>query len=151
MLFLVALLFLKTTSEFKNTANQEQNANGLAYGNAVIEDLVNRDSDLDGILDWEEGLWGTDPAQAETTPGIPDSVAVNKLKGELGENTGTASQGGQTAEAEENLTETDKFSDEPLSSSSITIFIRNINLLAAIAHHNDLLTKPVRFEHKGKL
>ena len=88
---------------------------GLAYGNAVIEDLINRDSDLDGILDWEEGLWGTDPAKKETTPGIPDSLAINKLKGKQERNVGTSSQDDQTAEAEENLTETDKFSRELFS------------------------------------
>jgi hypothetical protein len=110
VLFLVAIFFLKTTSEFENGANQKLKTEGLAYGNAVIEDLVNRDSDSDGLLDWEEQLWGTDPSQKETTPGIPDSEAVNKLRGEQatdGESIST--------QMEENLTETDKFSRELFS------------------------------------
>ncbi len=48
--------------------------------NATIEDLVNKDTDGDGVLDWEEGLWGTDPTKKETTPGISDKVAIEKLK-----------------------------------------------------------------------
>ncbi|KKS04564.1 MAG: hypothetical protein UU82_C0008G0007 [Candidatus Nomurabacteria bacterium GW2011_GWC2_41_8] len=104
---------LKTPLIFKNATNSEldKENQGLAYSNALIGDLVNKDTDLDGVLDWEESLWGTDPTKKETAPGISDSVAIDKLKAEqgIGEKIGGDSQN------TENLTETDKFSRELFS------------------------------------
>jgi hypothetical protein len=82
---------------------------GIAYGNLTIEDLINRDTDGDGVPDWEEGLYGLDPTKSETTPGIPDSVALATLKTEWGSGEYATSR---FTEDEENLTETDKFSRE---------------------------------------
>ena len=110
MLFLVVLFIIKNISIFKNTetyqrANQE---NGLIYGDETVEILVNKDTDGDGILDWEEGLWGTDPMKKETTPGTSDSVAIDKLKAEQGKN----NQINKESQTPENLTKTDQFSRE---------------------------------------
>ena len=56
---------------------------GLAYGNQVLGDLINKDTDLDGIPDWEEGLWGTDPKKKDTDGnGTPDNVEIDRLKQE---------------------------------------------------------------------
>ena len=112
MLFLVALFLLKNKTIFQNTISfiQGKQENGLAYNsNTTIGDLVNRDTDGDGIPDWEESLWGTDPTKKETTPGIPDNVAIEKLKSQ----TGQSQQGKPLLKQEpENLTQTDKFSRE---------------------------------------
>lgn len=62
--------------------------------------------------DWEEALWGLDPANRETTPGVPDITTVTKLKTEQGQNYSTE---GGVSMSEENLTETDKFSRELFS------------------------------------
>ena len=78
----------------------------------AIGDLVNKDTDRDGILDWEEPLWGLDPTKTETTPGVPDSSVIKKLKVEQGFSSNTT-EGGQ--DYTENLTETDKFSRELFS------------------------------------
>jgi len=104
------LFIIKNISIFKNTetyqrANQE---NGLIYGDETVEILVNKDTDGDGILDWEEGLWGTDPMKKETTPGTSDSVAIDKLKAEQGKN----NQINKESQTPENLTKTDQFSRE---------------------------------------
>ena len=73
--------------------------------------MVNKDADGDGIPDWQEGLYGLDPTKKETTPGIPDSVAIDKLKAE--QKKVNAKQGRmETAQSKENLTQTDKFSRE---------------------------------------
>ena len=83
MLFLVVLFFIKKAPIFKNTTTyQKENTSKLAYGDATIEDLVSKDGDGDGILDWEEGLWGTDPKNRETNPGTPDSVTIAGIKAE---------------------------------------------------------------------
>ncbi len=115
--FVVALFLLKTTSIFENkeTYRGAGQKNGLTYGNITIKDLVNKDTDGDGILDWEEGLWGTDPTKKETTPGILDSVAINKLKTEQEGNTKVTKSGGVASGKPENLTQTDQFSRELFS------------------------------------
>jgi hypothetical protein len=107
--FLLALFLIKTGFLSKNTFSFASDKEGLTYSTATIGGLVSRDSDGDGIPDWEENLWGTDPLKRETTPGIPDSSVINKLKAE---------QGGYSLEGEyesEDLTETDKFSRELFS------------------------------------
>lgn len=80
-------------------------------GDETLEDLVGRDTDGDGILDWEEGLWGTDPNKKDTKDdGIPDNVEIERMKSA----TGSTLPGGPASE-ENNLTETDKFSRELFS------------------------------------
>lgn len=113
MLFLVALFLIKNTSIFKNTEIYQniKTENGLTYNNGTIEDLVNRDTDRDGILDWEEGLWGTDPTKKETTPGIPDSTTINKLKAQQGGSAGILNEE-DTSVGSEKLTQTEQFSRE---------------------------------------
>ncbi len=85
-----------------------QQGNGLVYGKETLENLVNKDTDGDGIPDWEEALWGTDPFKKETTPGIPDAVAIEKLSAKGG----PASGGKKIEQSAKNLTQTDKFSRE---------------------------------------
>jgi hypothetical protein len=117
VVFLVALFLIKNKSLFTNIANytsQSANQGGLAYNKAIIEDLVARDLDKDGVLDWEESLWGTDPTKKDTNgDGMPDNVEIENLKKQKEQN-GQDEQGESllTAENGENLTETDKFSRE---------------------------------------
>lgn len=110
VLFLVVLFLAKNTSVFKNTVNFVKGEDGLTYDTIAIGDLVNKDTDGDGILDWEEHLWGLDPTKAETTPGIPDSSVIKKLKAEQGLSANGLNEGDEGYT--ENLTETEKFSRE---------------------------------------
>lgn len=107
IVFLVWLFFLKNKSVFKNETGQRQ---GLVYSNQIIGDLVNKDKDGDGVPDWEESLWGTDPTKRETTSGTPDNIAVEKLKAEQ-KNSEKIGQNNDNQNTE-NLTETDKFARE---------------------------------------
>lgn len=116
MLFLVVLFFLKNKSVFKNEENRENQAvgqnDGLTYNNEILSDLVNRDTDGDGILDWEESLWGTDPSKKDTNDdGILDNIEIAKIKSEEDAG-GEINEDSQEIEA---LTETDKFSRELFS------------------------------------
>lgn len=109
-LFLVALFSFKNGIPFRGktalqSANEEK---GLIYGDATVATLIENDTDEDGVLDWEEALWGLDPLNSETNPGTPDGTAVAKLKA-----TYEPEDSGFLSEA--NLTETDKFSRELLS------------------------------------
>ena len=110
------LFLLKTGFFFKNSADLAQNkeGEGLVYSTAIVQDLVNKDTDGDGVLDWEESLWETDPTKKETTPGTPDSAAISKLKTDQTVQQGESLLKGKSQEME-NLTETDKFSRELFS------------------------------------
>ncbi len=111
VVFIVVLFLSKTTSVFKNKETYQKTGEeiGLSYNTIALEELVNKDTDQDEVLDWEEGLWGTDPTKKETTPGISDKEAINKLKAEQAETTGTTKK---TNSEKENLTETDQLSRE---------------------------------------
>jgi hypothetical protein len=116
VLFLVVLFLLKNGLLFKNTVDfiQGNQASGLAYdANITVGDLVNKDTDGDGVPDWEETLYGLDPTKRETTPGIPDSTAIAKMKVVQGNEQGLPSLNGATGT--QNLTQTDKFSRELFS------------------------------------
>jgi hypothetical protein len=116
VLFLVALFLIKNTSVVKNSINSvfKNQESGLAY-TTTLKELVYKDEDGDGVPDWEEGLYGLDPTKKETTPGTPDSVAINKLKAK--ENDANQANA-ENIQNEENLTQTDKFSRELFSSTA---------------------------------
>ena len=105
IIFLAVLFLIRIKSRFENQVSQS----GLIYGNATLADVVSRDTDFDGVLDWEESLWGTDPTKKDTDEdGEADGAEIAQMKADSGMNEGADS----TATTEENLTETDKFSRE---------------------------------------
>lgn len=110
MVFLVALFLMRNSSVLKKSIGLAENKQKNELTTMTLEELVYKDIDGDGILDWEEPLYGLDPTKKETTPGIPDSAAINKLKSEQGNNSGVIGEGGGNASAP--LTETEKFSRE---------------------------------------
>ena len=110
MVFIFSLFFLKTKTQYKNEAVQEI---GLTYGNEIIVDLINKDSDGDGVPDWEENLWGTDPTKKISNQGgVEDGVYINKIKAKVENNSASVTT---KPTSEENLTQTDKFSRELFS------------------------------------
>jgi hypothetical protein len=117
IIFIVVLFFIKNKNLFNNTVkylgfNNKQS--GLTYDpNETVSDLVNKDTDGDGIPDWQEILLGTDPNKAETVPGVPDSVTVAKLKAQ--QTAGAVGQTPASSQDDSNLTQTDKFSREFLA------------------------------------
>ena len=109
---------MKTTSVFKNEEKQENiiGQEGLVYNTETLGDIINKDTDGDGILDWEENLWGTSPTEKETTPGTLDSVAIEELKAQKVERA-ELEEGFENPDTE-NLTQTERFSRELFSTIS---------------------------------
>lgn len=98
---------------------------GLAVEKIPLKTLVEKDTDGDGVKDWEEALWGTDPTKDNTFT-VSDRDYIKKKK------EGIAKDG---EAASKNTTESDAFAKEFLSTiismaSSGTLTQDNINLLA---------------------
>ena len=64
MLGLIALLHRRTETEYKNAASNPTNLLATLTQKALVES--ERDSDSDGLEDWEELLWKTDAHMADT-------------------------------------------------------------------------------------
>lgn len=77
-----------------------KNKIGVGNGNILVRDLVVKDSNTNGIPDWEETLWGLDPNQN----GPSNKVFIDEKKKTLREN-GAVSN-------DINLTENDKIARE---------------------------------------
>lgn len=109
VVFVVGLFLFKNKSSFKN--ENTLTAGGLVHGNELIGDLVSKDTDLDGVLDWEESLWGTDPTKKDTNDdGVLDDIEVERLKAARGEHELDIGEGKEGPNEE--LTQTDKFARE---------------------------------------
>ena len=114
VVLLVLLFFIKTKSEW---TNEEVASAGLVSGDEILGDVLSRDTDKDGILDWEEGLWGTDPTKKDTNDdGVSDKEEIGRMKAERAATSGEPASADSSGEAsEENLTQTDKFARELFS------------------------------------
>jgi len=79
----------------------------------TLNNLLQKDSDGDGVMDWEEALWGTDLNKKASFNDISDSEYIKNKREEL-----KISDGEGLALEEEGLTETDKFAQEFFASLS---------------------------------
>ncbi|MFZ2205668.1 MAG: hypothetical protein WAV23_03700 [Minisyncoccia bacterium] len=96
-------IFFRISAKEKFISQAEKNALIQETGKLTINELVLKDSDSDGIPDWEEALWGTDKNNRVTFNNTPDATYIQNKKIELGT---------EQTPSDENLTETDKFSRE---------------------------------------
>ncbi|OGJ02831.1 hypothetical protein A3G06_00370 [Candidatus Nomurabacteria bacterium RIFCSPLOWO2_12_FULL_46_14] len=95
VVFVFALFFIKNKTLFINSENGETPGQNLAYDKRVVGDLINQDTDKDGIPDWEEKLRGADPMQKDASA-TQDYFEASAIK-------------------EDNLTQTDRLSREILA------------------------------------
>lgn len=87
----------------KESFKSKNEGNGLAVGEQTVLELIEADTDLDSIPDWEEALWGTNKNKPRTFDDTPDGVYIENRKKEL------------NIEQEQNdktLTETEQFARE---------------------------------------
>lgn len=78
---------------------------------AVLEvgELVEQDTDGDGLKDWEEPMWGMDPENRDTNgDGVSDGEEVSRIKASLG-------SGGLQDTEDIDLTQTETFSQQLFS------------------------------------
>lgn len=91
------VLFFQSSKE---TDKQEE------FLNTKIQDFAVLDTDQDGLYDWEEALWGTDPNDKDSdNNGTTDKEEIDSRKKELGISN-------ISKESQENITETEKISME---------------------------------------
>lgn len=76
----------------------------------IVQDIALKDTDGDGVVDWEERLWGTDPTKADTNgDGTPDGVAIEALR------TPNTTGAGTTAQTAGEINQTEQFARESIS------------------------------------
>ena len=95
LVLIVSLIFglVKGKESFSALKTQDLKTDG-----STLSDLLQTDTDLDGVLDWEEALWGTDKTLKATFNETPDAIYVKQKKDSLA-----------TEDSSGDLNETDKF------------------------------------------
>lgn len=77
-LLAVGLAYFFSKLGNSSVAGSENNTNVEVV---ALEDLNNRDTDGDGVKDWEEALWGTDPNKKDTAgDGVGDFATIAKKR-----------------------------------------------------------------------
>ena len=78
---LVVLGGLFALLEYQNQTKTTNNGNMISVADQrIIDSIANKDTDSDGLKDWEEALWQTDPNNPDTNGnGIKDGAEVAKL------------------------------------------------------------------------
>ncbi len=102
---IVALVFFLAFKLFssKDSFFSSKKDTKLSTAQLTVNGLIERDSDADGITDWEESLWGTDPKN-KVTFGVADEIYVKNKREELKKSEGIDQNTNGGAE-----TETEKF------------------------------------------
>lgn len=106
---IIFVIFFMSSGGESFTISGERKNTALKIENQTITDLIQNDTDQDGIADWEEALWGTDKNKKMTFSDISDSTYINNKKKELKI---------EQSVNEKKLTETEKFAREFFTSYS---------------------------------
>lgn len=81
-----------------HTYNAKKEAE-IETGKLTVNELLQKDTDGDSVMDWEEALWGTDKNKSKTFNSTPDATYIKNKKADLNIKEPT----------DQELTETDKF------------------------------------------
>lgn len=100
----------------KKTTYEKSKGTATTIAGTGTEDFYMADADDDGIYDWEEGLWGTDPKDKDSDDdGTPDGDEIDKKKDQLKEKNGIT----RADTASTDLNQTEVFARELFSAASI--------------------------------
>lgn len=102
VIFLVIYFFFSSEGNFFSSKEKGK----LKTENLTVNELIQKDTDEDGVFDWEESLWGTDKNNKASFDGLSDLAYIQNKKKEL--NINEDAKGG----SDEGLTETEKFARE---------------------------------------
>ena len=77
-----AIIIITNFDQFKTFVSVKQAKKDL--GTSSVTEFVKEDEDGDGIPNWEEPLWGTDPANPDSdNDGIPDAEEIEQKRKEI--------------------------------------------------------------------
>ena len=96
---LIVLILVVQTQWFLNLFSKNKKSS-ISVNNATVGEVVGKDSNGNGIADWEERLWGLDPNVA-TTNGVSNKTIIEEKRKQL-----------STSEQESALNETDMIARE---------------------------------------
>ena len=77
------ILLFKPSKKENFTGLNTTSSTALALENPTLAELVQKDTDSDGIADWEESLWGTDKNKKATFDNVPDLQYIENKKKDL--------------------------------------------------------------------
>ena len=101
--FVVLVIVLIAVLTGQNSTFSRKNKGKLTVGSPTVIELVEKDTDEDGVFDWEEALWGTNKNRKSTFDGIPDKQYIENQRQALEL---------ESSENDKALNETDKFARE---------------------------------------
>lgn len=79
---IIGLLLIVQTSWFQNIFSKSSSEGVKVDPNTTVGDLVVKDSNSNGIPDWQERLWGLDPTVA-TTNGVSNKTIIEERRKSL--------------------------------------------------------------------
>lgn len=104
IVFVLIFLFFSGKISFSNKKESGKlSVDRLSMAGLTVNDLIKKDSDNDGVSDWEESLWGTDKNNPISFNGTSDKTYISNKKKELNVD---------QSKDENGITETEKFARE---------------------------------------
>lgn len=84
-ILLILIVMISSSYFIKNESfTTKKVSSGLeSIEGKTIDQIINTDSDLDSVMDWEETLWGTDKEKQASFENIPDATYIANKKKEL--------------------------------------------------------------------
>jgi hypothetical protein len=115
-----------------STDNSRSDATGTTTNE--IAQLKNQDSDSDGLNDWEEQLWGTDPES-------PDTDGDGTEDGREVENNRDPTEPGPNDQLAPASTSTDTLANQNLTRTVTTEFLPDAGVIAAASNEGQAITQ----------
>jgi hypothetical protein len=104
-----AAVFILVSFVFGDNSSYKKDKEAVEVSSTRLVSVLYEDNDGDGILNWEESLWGTNPDKSDTDgDGISDKEEIEQKRQEIGVE--------DTTETEENRTQTSILSRELIAS-----------------------------------